>query len=311
MRIAITGGSGLLALNWAVAMRDAHDICLLTHDHRVTLAGVEASSVVLDAPEEVGEFIRTWRPDVLVNTAGMTNVDWCESHQEEALYINAILAENVASAAQESGITLVHISTDHLFSGQMPMVDEEADPAPLNVYARTKLEGEQRVIEQCPDAVIVRTNFYGWGHRFRTSLTDWVIGSLRKGETINAFTDVWFTPILIDYLVDAVHELLSKGVTGIVNVVGDERISKYEFAMQIADVFSLDKGLINSASSQSVQFKATRPTDLSLSNLKAVKVLGHKLGSVEGGLRELKEQELDGRHNELFAAISSLTKGGI
>jgi len=286
-------------------MRDKHDICLLLHNHEVILSGIQTSRVSLNSSDVIGEFLAEWQADLIVNTAGMTNVDQCEKDPEAAFYANSVIAKNVANAARDNNVALVHISTDHLFSGKTPLVDEEAVPTPLNIYASSKLEGEQHVLRCCPEAMIVRTNFYGWGHRFRSSLSDWVITSLRKGEAINAFADVWFTPILIDHLVAAVHELLAKGVVGVVNIVGDKRLSKYEFAMQLADIFELNKRLIVQASCQSIQFEATRPVDLSLSNQKVVHLLGHQLGSIEDGLHELKEQELRWRHNELFTAISN------
>ncbi len=305
MRIAITGGSGLLALNWAIAMRDTHEICLLLHNREVVLSGTQTRRVSLSSSEEIGKFLAEWQADLIVNTAGMTNVDQCEKNPEAAFYANSTIAESVANAAQKNNVALVHISTDHLFSGKAPLVNEETEPAPLNVYASSKLEGERRVRKCYPEALIVRTNFYGWGHSFRTSLSDWVISSLRKGETIKAFADVWFTPILIDHLVVAVHELMNRGVVDVVNIVGDKRLSKYEFAMRLADAFSLDKKLIIRANSQSNRFEALRPEDLSLSNQKVVRLLERKLGSIEDGLCELREQELTGRHNELFTAISN------
>ena len=292
-----------MAINWAYKMRNKADVYLFTHLHDVNMPKVMSRRVDLSEQESIKEVLTDWRPDMVIHTAGMTNVDGCEKDPKEARIANVKIARQVAAVANELDLKLVHISTDHLFDGNKPLVSEEEPPAPLNVYGETKLEAEIQVLDVCPDALVVRTNFYGWGHPDRTSFTDWIIHSLQRGESIPAFYDVFFSPVLIDHLIIAVHGLVERGVSGIIHVAGDQRISKYDFALTVADIFSLDKQLIKKASIKKAKLLAPRPLDMSLSSQKAVSLLGRKIGNVEGGLQGLFEQLQQGRPRELALAI--------
>jgi dTDP-4-dehydrorhamnose reductase len=131
-----------------------------------------------------------------------------------------------------------------------------------------------------------------------------VIQALQNQEPVNMFYDAWFTPVLIDHLVEAVHELVDKKCSGIINLTGDERVSKYEFALKVADIFALDATLIRRVSCVDMPWPTPRPKDMSLSNARAQQWLGHGIGGVESGLRDLLEQASLGRRDELLAAVS-------
>ena len=228
MKIIITGGSGLLALNWAYFKRDEHKICLFTHTRQVFLPGVHALKVNLLDQSELRRSLAEFRPDLVVHAAGMTNVDECERNQKLTNLANVNTACNVARAARAFGARLIHISTDHIFAGNNAFVTEEEPPRPINVYAQSKLEAEQCVQELDTSALIVRTNFYGWGHRYRQSFSDWIINALRQEKTITMYDDVYYTPTLIDHVVLVAHELIDLGVSGVINVVSEDRVSKYK-----------------------------------------------------------------------------------
>ena len=95
-----------------------------------------------------------------------------------------------------------------------------------------------------PSALVIRTNFFGWGPPHRPSFSDFVINSLTLGKRVGLFSDVFFTPLLIQLLVEEVHELIDLDLAGIYNVVGDERLSKFDFGRQIANFVDLDSSLI-------------------------------------------------------------------
>ena len=196
-------------------------------------------------------------------------------------------------------IPLVHISTDHLFNGLCPFANEQTRPDPLNVYGLTKAEAEYRVLNACPSALVIRTNFYGWGTNYRYSFSDKVIQQLQAGKVYAAFDDVYFTPILISDLVLAIHHLLELGAQGIFHVVGDQRLSKYDFCVLLAKTFCLPASLLQPISIHEVPALVPRPRDMSLSNLKATQWLNKSLGSVVEGLDRLKDQSNQGYQKEL------------
>ena len=305
-RVVLTGGSGLLALNWACAVRDKWDAILGTHLHLVELAGTTSCKLDLEDPVRLGHQLDQLSPDLCVHTAGLTNVDRCEEDPVLARQANAEIARNVALASARKKIKLIHISTDHLFAGSSSLYSEGAQPQPLNEYARSKLLAEEWVQQACPQAIIVRTNFFGWGYAKRQSFSDWIIYNLRAGKPLSLFDDVYITPILADSLALAAHELAAYGTSGVVNLVGDERVSKYEFALQLAERFALPDELIRRDQVAHANLRAKRPRDMSLDNAKVRQMLGRDLGRLDEYLVALRSQETQGRRLELFHSVSQL-----
>lgn len=298
-RILITGGSGLLAVNWAVAVRSRFDVTLGLHQRSVSLALVRTAKINLESVDCLHAQMQEIVPDLVVHTAGLTSVERCESEPELARQVNVAAADNVAQACARLGVALVHVSTDHLFSGNQSMLDETAPVAPVNVYGRTKAEAEQRVIESCPSALVIRTNFYGWGTSYRRSFSDVVIDGLRSGAGVTLFKDVHYTPILARTLVDAVHDLVELKAAGVFNVVGDERVSKLDFGYRVAHEFGLDRELIAKGSFGAQRLLVQRPADMSLCNRKVCALLGRQLGDVGAGVSELHQQEINGLVQEI------------
>ena len=303
-KILITGGSGLLALNWACAMRERHDVVLAIHRRRVALAHTSVLRLALDDAAALCSEMESMQPDIIVHTAGITSVEECEREPERARHVYEDLSRNVARAATHSGAQLIHISTDHLFAGRRALYDEQAQPEPVNAYGRTKLLAEQAVIAACPAALVVRTNFFGWGHRYRQSFSDWIYCGLSAGKALTMFDDVFVTPILADRLAASAHRLLDLGASGVYNVVGDERISKYDFGLRLAQAFGLPEQLVQRGRLAASQLTVRRPPDMSLDNAKARALLGTSLGAPTEYFSMLRQQERDGRRTELLEAVS-------
>ena len=303
-RLLITGGTGLLALNWACALRDTWDVTLGTHQNSVDLAGVGSCTLMLEDQVSLQAQMETVAPDLVVHTAGLTSVDKCELTPELAHQANVELALNVALTASRIGFAMVHVSTDHLFAGSQSMCTEGEPLAPVNHYARTKALAEAAVMNANPAALVLRTNFFGWGHAGRQSFTDWLIYNLRAGNQLSLFDNVFFTPILADTLALAAHQLVERGASGVFNLVGDQRLSKYEFARILVDHFSLPRHLLLQHSFDGSELMAVRPHDMSLDNRKAREILARDLGDVPQFLIALREQERSGRSAEPLKSVN-------
>ena len=297
--ILITGGSGLLALNWALAIRDRYSVTLGLHERDISLAGIETRRIDLESVDHLVRAFETVQPQIVIHTAGLANVEACEAKPDLAQHINVDLAANVAQACAKLGLSLVYISTDHLFSGEASLVDETYPTAPKNVYGQTKAEAEFRVLEAHAQALVIRTNFYGWGTSYRRSFSDVVIGALRSGNELTLFKDVIYTPNLIETVAHAVHDLVNLKAKGIFHVVGDDRISKYEFGLKIAEEFNLDPSLIKPGFLADQVSLVQRPHEMSLSNQKTCNLLGRKLGGVAEHIARLHRQEQNGLAQEL------------
>lgn len=297
--VLLTGGSGLLALNWALACRAERPVVLALHERRVALGGVDARPASLGSVDAVRRLLDEVRPGLMVHTAGLTNIERCEAEPELARQINVELAATVAEACASLRVPLVHISTDHLFAGDVPMCTEATPVAPLNEYARTKAEAERRVAAAWPQALIVRTNFYGWGPRYRQSFSDVVLGALRAGQPLSLFTDVYYTPILAGVVATTCHQLVDAGASGVFNVAGEDRLSKYDFGRLLASRFDLDASLLRPGSITDLPALAPRPRDMSLNTDAVRATVGHGPGGVDGHLALLQQQEQSGHAREL------------
>jgi len=293
-RVLITGGSGLLALNWAMALQDRYDFVLSMHEREVCFGRMNSCRMDLASVKAVFSDLEKWQPDIVVHAAGLTSVEKCESDKNLAHHVNVTLAENVAKACSSLQVPLIHISTDHLFSGELAMQSEDAPVAPINVYAKTKAEAETRVLDACAKALVVRTNFYGWGATYRQSFSDVITKSLRSGRQLTLFNDVFYTPIIASELARAAHELIDLNLSGIFHVVGSERISKYDFGLNLAKVFNLDSSLIEPGLMEECSSLVQRPLDMSLSSQKISNMLGRSLGGVADHLQLLLAQEQAG-----------------
>ncbi|NCI49020.1 SDR family oxidoreductase [Sediminibacterium roseum] len=298
-KILFTGGSGLLATNWALAIADEFEVFAGLHNKMIALPGVEALVIDMESVEAFAETLKVVHPDVVIHCASLTTVEGCESDPGLAEHTNIDLAVNVALACKQYNVRFVNICTDHLFAGKKPLATESDPVEPLNEYGRTKALAEQKILEVSEDFLSIRTNFYGWGTTYRHSFSDSILSALRNGKNISLFDDIHYTPVLIETLAHVVMILIEKNAKGIYNVVGNERISKYEFGMRVASVFGLNDSLITPSSFADRKDLVQRPLDLSLSNKKAVAFVGADFGNIDDDIRRLQKQEQDGFANTI------------
>ena len=129
-----------------------------------------------------------------MHCAAATNVDWCEDNPKQAEAINVQATADLAEIAAALNARFVYISTDSVFDGKRGDYAETDEPAPLNVYARSKLAGEQETLRLNAAAIVVRVSIYGWNAQKKESLAEWVLRRLEEGSDVPGFTDVFFTP---------------------------------------------------------------------------------------------------------------------
>lgn len=297
--IFLTGGSGLLAVNWFYSKKKDFNFYLGLNERIIDPSGSQAIFIDFSSEDSLIKQLEEVCPSVVVHTAGLTSVEKCENDPELAYYINVELSKMVAKATKRLDIPMVHISTDHLFEGKGSYLSEFEPTNGINVYGKTKALAEEYVGEINTESLIIRSNFYCWGTSYRKSFSDHIINSLRNNQELNLFDDVHYTPILAEYLIQTVHDLLARNAKGTYNVVSDDRISKYEFGILIADEFGLDKSLIQRASKASQPNLVSRPADMSLSNRKVKELLGRNLGSVRQHIVQLRLQENEEKTKEI------------
>jgi dTDP-4-dehydrorhamnose reductase len=293
-KILLTGGSGLLATNWALSLADDFDVVLGLHQKKIFLKNVNTIVLDMETVDGFSQSLESCQPDVVIHCAGLANVEACEANPVLAKHVNVDLSVNVALACKQCGVQLVYISTDHLFAGDRELVSEDEPTNPVNEYGKTKLEAEKKVLQISDFFLAVRTNFYGWGPSYRRSFSDMIIDNLREGKRVSLFEDFFYTPILIEELAQTVMLLLQNKATGIYHITGNERISKYEFGMRLAERFGLDTTLVEATKFADRKDLVKRPRDLSLSNKKAEIFLNRQIGDVNYDMERLYQQEQTG-----------------
>ncbi len=288
-----------MALNWARVVAGSWVVHRVEHRRRVVLGATKAHLSSLQSDDEITRLFEASRPDLVVNCAGMTSVEVCEVDPAGAYDANVLVPARLARACATHGIGLVHISTDHLFDDRATLFAEADQTAPLNIYGKTKAHGERAVLDAFPGALVARTNFFGWGTSYRASFTDFIIDGLRTGTGPLLFDDVYFTPILIDDLVRAVHRLVASGAQGLYHTVGEERLSKYAFGHAVADAFGLDATMLRRGAIADRPDLVRRPRQMGLANGKMRAQLGEPIGTIAEQLRRLAARETDDQVKEV------------
>ena len=276
----ITGGSGLLGLNFILQNINKIKFTSVNNNRKIPLVNVDSVACKLDNSNSIESALNSCHPDFIIHSAGMTNVEECENHPDKANFINGTIAGNVAKVAYENGIKFIHISTDHLFDGKQSFMTEKDLVNPLNSYGSSKALGEELVLKNNPNALIIRCNFFGWGPSYRESFSDFIIENIKSKNTIKLAHDYHYTPLSTRELIDYILLLKNGNAKGIYNVVGSERISKYEFGLKLANIFSLDESYINNVPLESLDIRTSRPKDLSLCNKKLHNFIGNNIGII-------------------------------
>lgn len=293
-RVLITGGTGLFGTMLALNLREKFDVFIGTHKRKSFLTNVTPVTIDLLSVDDVCAKLQSRDIDVVFNAVALTNVELCEKFPARARDANVVTASNISKGAALTDVSLIHISTDHLFNGVKMFVDEVEPLSPLNVYGSTKAEAENVVLEMHPSALVIRTNFFGWGAGRNSSFSDTIINSLRDQKKIDLFDDVFFTPILIESLIEALIELWQGKHSGIFNIVGDQRISKYSFGKMLAAEFMLNSDLIKPVSIKTRSDLVLRPVDMSLSNKKSRDILQCSLKSLTDQIVQMRRSPIQG-----------------
>ncbi len=290
MKLLITGANGLYGSKLA---KLALDRGFEVYSSDIQSLSVYGNFVKLDisGKAQVDEAFRSIKPDVVVHAATLTDVDKCELNKELAWRVNVEGTRNIVEAAQASESFLIYISTDYVFSGDKGCYVESDAADPLNYYGLTKLEAEN-IVDDLPESqfCIVRPSvMYGSTPAAgKVNFVLWIIETLRKNQRVKIVTDQWNTPTLNTSLAEMTLEVVDRRLTGLYHLCGATRLSRYEFAMQIADTFGLDKTLIDKASSSQFTWPARRPADSSLDTSKAQRNLKCKPLTMTEALERLK-----------------------
>jgi dTDP-4-dehydrorhamnose reductase len=295
MKILVTGSNGLLGYKLIQLLASYPEITSIA-TARKSIGGLPANVrfMELDITDrnQTLQVIAEAKPDAVINTAAMTQVDQCETDRELCWLANVTGVENVRLGCEQNGCHLIHISTDFIFDGSRGPLDETATPHPVNYYGESKLAGEQVAMQSKIPWTILRTVLvYGvTPDMSRSNIVLWVKNSLEAGKTIQVVNDQWRTPTLAEDLAMGCYLAAIHKATGIYHLSGDEMMTPFDIAIRTAEFFRLDATLIKPADSTTFKQPAKRPLKTGFVIAKAKKELGYRPHTFHQGLEMVAAQ---------------------
>jgi len=218
MKIAVIGAKGMLGSELCRVLGKQHEMLAWDIDE-------------IDITDRAGTLARLGaeRPNLIINSAALVNVEVCEAEPDKAWRINAVGAQNLALAAQQMGSALLYISTDYIFDGQTSVAyDEVATPNPINQYGRSKLAGERLSLQNCQRTYSIRTAWI-FGHS-ANSYVQRVLNAADKEGVVRMPEDQLESPTYTVHLAETILRLIATGAYGIYNVTSLGACTRADFA---------------------------------------------------------------------------------
>jgi len=301
-KVCVIGASGLLGNKLTRLIAD-YDVFGTFNQAQTDCPDVQLMKLDITKYEECESILKI-RPDFIVNTAAIANVDYCERFQEKSYLVNVRGTANLAKIANKLECKLIQISTNGIFSGEKGNYKEDDEPNPINYYGKTKLESESEV-RNVNDHIILRTNLlYGYiaknllesrsEHVNSTNFVLWVLSELNKKKSLKIVNDQFSNPTLADNLAKVIIDCIKKDLVGTFHATDITCLNRFEFVKKIVKKFGFSEDLISEISSEEFDQLAKRPSKTCMDCSKIQKN-GINLHSVDESLDtlfdEIKEKD--------------------
>ena len=299
-KILIFGISGLTGYKIARIAASKYDVYGTYNKRSTEIKNCNIIKIELTDKTAVERLFSQIKPDLVINTTALHNVDYCEENQKESSAINTETVNILRQNSEKVGSKLLHISTDYVFDGAKTLPYAETDIAePISFYGKSKLAGE-RILEGTNHAVVRPSVVYGWTPLELAGTTSssgkpmnfalWVLTKLNKNEPLKIVTDQFASATLADSLAESVLKIAESKKSGLYHVSGLSCESRYDFTVKLAEKFGYDTSLISKVTSKDFVQKAKRPTYSCLSCTKAVNDFNLDLLTTERALDIMKNQ---------------------
>jgi len=293
MKLLITGSNGLLGqkiINQCIKKNIDYIACSKGENRNSNCPSDKYVDLDITIAEKIEEIVSKTKPTHIINTAAITNVDYCEDHIELCHEVNVLAVQSLFDISKKQNIHFTHLSTDFVFDGENGPYKEDDIPNPLSIYAKSKFKSEKILLKSdYKNWAIVRTIIvYGQAENLsRSNLVLWSIGELKKGNQINIVDDQFRAPTWADDLAWACIQIAKQDEKGIFHISGEITRSIYDWTCIIADYFDYDKNLIKAIKSDTLNQKAKRPPKTGFYIDKAKNKLDYQPISFENSLKRL------------------------
>ena len=295
MKFLVLGASGFLGSYLGYALEAAgHQVTGVARKPVPYYADARAVAGLEDVEGEIR--VDSW--DVVVNCIAMASHEECQADPSEADRVNAVFPALWARAALDTGAHFLHVSTDAVFDGESDSLYREDDPPqPGSVYGATKLRGEQEAQRANPQALITRTNFFGWSEDHTAGILDFFVSAVEEEREVVGFQDYVVSSLYVGDLVDAWLGLLEARAAGLFHVVSSAAESKYAFGIEVARALGSSGSLIRPGFLAEKAGMVPRGHHLGLSTAKAEAALGWPLATTREGIaRAMLERQSVSNH---------------
>ena len=295
MKVLITGANGLLGQHLVKLLIDSTNYMITATGKGVSRLPFNATNqfnyVSLDITNgvEVAAFIARDRPDIIIHTAAITQVDECEQNPIHCWNTNVTATRFLLGAAEIAGAAFIYISTDFIFDGIAGPYLESDLPGPVNYYGSSKLGAEKSVMESKLPWCIIRTVLV-YGNILvgnRSNMVSWVQNNLAQGKAIQVVSDQWRTPTYVEDLAKGILLAIENKAKGIYHISGEELLTPYDMAMATAAYLALDSNLIEKVNASIFVQAAKRPAKTGFIIDKAKNELGFRPLSFKEGLKKM------------------------
>ncbi len=288
MRILVIGGTGVIGYNLMKYLKNTNDVHYTFLTNKISEPnGYELN---ITNKENTVNLISKIKPEIVIHTAALTNVDRCETEKQLANSINIEGTKNVVEGAKKSKSKIIFLSTSAVFSGNKKENFEDDATDPISNYGITKADGEEIVQKSNLPYLILRTDQpYCWHEKWQhTNSVKRVIDTLKSGKILKEITNWYNTPTYVPDFVRVTAKLIQNNETGIFHLAGPDFINRYDWALLTAKIFGLKKEMIESASSKELNLVAIR-SNVKLSNRKTSNKTGITFLGIKDGLIGMKK----------------------
>ena len=291
----ITGSNGLLGQKLLHRLRDLDCKIIATSkgvNRNLASEFYIYESLDITDKDEVNRILTLYKPNVVFNTAAMTNVDLCQDEKLKCDRLNTFSVSYLADAALKIDAHLIHISTDFIFDGKKGYYAEEDAPNPLSYYGISKLKSEQLLYNhKCKWSILRTIVLFGVADNLsKKNIVLWAKDQLEKSNKINIIDDEFRAPTLAEDLAEACIKAAIKKAYGIFHISGKDLMSIYDIVISIANFYKFDVNLINRISSKTLNQKAKRPAKTAFVLDKARRVLDYSPHSFNQSLEIVEKQ---------------------
>lgn len=290
-KLILIGASGLLGNKICQLSRYKYETYGTYATHKPKLSKTFRLNVT--EMKGISKLLRDIKPDVVIDTHALSNVDYCELHPEDAWRINVEGTKNVAESCKINGCKYIFVSTDYVYDGYKTTTYSEKDkPHSINYYGKTKLIAEKVIEALDMDYIIARTAvLFGVSDSFgKLPFPNWVIQQLKLKNKIKVVIDQYSNPTLIDSLAEFLLSLYERDRFGVFNTSGKDNISRFEFSKMLAKEFGFDEKLIEPITTAELNQPAKRPQKVALNVSKAEKATGIRSLRLEEAIKIFKSQ---------------------